>query len=125
MKRNTYSLTSTIIFEPEVPPSIGLLLTQIKINQTQCYFTNSGIQAYMVITTTFSVLLFGDFTSVLFYTYVEPESVDIVNITNITKTNSPTIALNISKVIIPIAGGVAMIVLAIVVFFVLRKRLKA
>ncbi len=113
------TLTSTIILKPRVPSSMSLYLTGIKINQTQCYFTETGIQAYMAITTTFSVRIFGHFTSVLFYKYIGSESIAVTNII------VPTYDLDVLQIIIPIIVVVTIINLLIVFIITIRKRLKA
>ncbi|PWI47051.1 hypothetical protein CEE45_13840 [Candidatus Heimdallarchaeota archaeon B3_Heim] len=119
----SYSLTdqtfkTSIIIKPIIPSNLRLYITGMRINQTLCYFTSTGIQAYLVIISTFSVRFFGDFTSVTYYKYMGTTSGVVGNI------SIPSDRFNPLQIIFPIVGGIGIFIISTLVIILLRKRLK-
>ncbi|MHA1977016.1 MAG: hypothetical protein ACW98F_13875 [Candidatus Hodarchaeales archaeon] len=109
---------TTVIIKPSIPSKLRFYLTNVKVNQTLCYFTNTGIQAYMIVITTYSILFMGDFESVTYYKYVGENSELIENISLITKP------FDLLQIILPIVGGMGLILTATLVIILLKRRLR-
>jgi hypothetical protein len=125
-KLTNKTLTSKIVFKPSIPSNMALFITKMTINQTQSYYISTGIQAYMAITTLTTMPFFGDFTSVLFYKYLPPDSGGFTNDSDeLTSINIPTNEFNVMQIILPLLGGTTIVVLVIIgTSYVIRRRLK-
>ncbi len=109
---------SSILFKSTIPNKLKLYLSSVKVNQTLCYDTSTGIQAYMIVITVFSIVLFGAFTSVSYYKYAGEFSESLDNISIITKPFDPL------QIFLPILGGLGVVTISVLVLIILRKRLK-
>jgi hypothetical protein len=107
---------STVIVKPEIPGSMRLYLTEMIINQTQCYITTTGIQAYMAIISSFCVRIFGSFTSVLFYRYLGDNGSENISV--------PSNQFDPLQIIIPLIGSSVLIIGSTItlIFFIKKIR---
>ncbi|MHA1993063.1 MAG: hypothetical protein ACW97Z_00815 [Candidatus Hodarchaeales archaeon] len=111
------TFTTNLIIKPSIPSNLRLYINSVTINQSLCYFTQTGIQAYMVIISTYSIFLFGDFTSVTYYKYTGINS----GLENISIPNEP---FNPLQIILPVVGGIGIIIVTSLAIILLRKKLK-
>jgi hypothetical protein len=121
--KSEYTLTNqtfktSIIFKPTIPDKLRFYITNVNVNQTICYYTNTGIQAYMAVISTYSIFFIGDITSVLCYKYVGENFGSNENISIITRPFNPL------QIIIPAVGGMIILLSSILIILLIRKRLK-
>ena len=70
LELNATYFTSILLFEPEIPDSIQLLVHSIEIKQTLRYFVSSGIRDLIKVEIAISVLFFGTFVSTTSLEYI-------------------------------------------------------